>query len=122
MVDAGRLERMLNPRTVAVIGDAKVRNYRWLRSLSTFTGKVYSVQIDPNEIPGIEELGIPNYKSTVEIPDEIDYALVAVPRVAAAVVLRDCIAKEVGGVAMFTSGFAETDTEEGRSIDRKSVV
>jgi acyl-CoA synthetase (NDP forming) len=116
---AYNLDRMLNPRTVAVIGDAKVRNYRWLRSMSTFTGKVYSVQIDPNEIPGIEELGVPNYKSLVEIPDEVDYALVAVPRAAAAVVLRDCIAKQVGGVAMFTSGFAETDTEEGRALQER---
>ncbi|MGE0134581.1 MAG: CoA-binding protein [Dehalococcoidia bacterium] len=113
------LERMLNPRTVAVIGDAKVRNYRWIRSLSTFTGKVYSVQIDPKEIPGIEELGIPNYTSLLDVPDEIDYALVAVPRVAAAVVLRDCIAKGVGGVGMFTSGFAETDTEEGRAQQQR---
>jgi acyl-CoA synthetase (NDP forming) len=114
-----RLNRMLNPRTVAVIGDAKVRNYRWLRSLNTFKGKVYSVQIDPNEIPGIEELGIPNYKSMTEIPDDVDYALVAVPRAAAAVVLRDCIAKEVGGVAMFTSGFAETDTDDGRAMQER---
>jgi len=110
---------MLNPRTVAVIGDAKVRNYRWIRSLSTFKGKVYSVQIDPNEIPGIEELGVPNYTSLLDVPDEIDYALVAVPRAAAAVVLRDCIAKGVGGVAMFTSGFAETDTEEGRALQQR---
>jgi acyl-CoA synthetase (NDP forming) len=110
---------MLNPRTVAVIGDAKVRNYRWLRSMSTFDGPVYSVQIDPNEIPGIEELGVPNYKSLLEIPDDIDYALVAVPRAAAAVVLRDCIAKGVGGVGMFTSGFAETDTDEGRAMQER---
>lgn len=113
------LDRMLDPRTVAVIGDAKVRNYRWIRSMSTFKGPVYSVQIDPNEIPGIEELGVPNYKSLMDIPDEVDYALVAVPRAAALIVLRDCIAKGVGGVAMFTSGFAETDTEEGRDLQRR---
>ena len=28
--------------------------YLWLRSLSTFQGKLYSVQVDPNEMPGIE--------------------------------------------------------------------
>jgi acyl-CoA synthetase (NDP forming) len=53
------LDRALNPKTVAVVGDAKARGYRWLRNMSTFQGKVYSVQVDPNEIPGIEALGIP---------------------------------------------------------------
>ena len=68
-----RLDRAFNPRTVAVVGDKRAMGYQWLRSMSTFQGKVYSVQIDPNEIPGIEELGVPNYSSLLEIPDEIDY-------------------------------------------------
>src|SRR5438067_3286671 len=114
-----QLDRMLNPTTVAVVGDAKIRNYRWLRSMSTFTGKVYSVQIDPAEIEGIEALGIPNYKSLLEIPDDIDYALVAVPRAVAPAILRDCIAKQVGGAALFTSGFAETDTDEGIALQER---
>ncbi|MDO8794309.1 MAG: CoA-binding protein [Vicinamibacterales bacterium] len=116
MVSAEQLDRALNPRTVVVVGDAKARGYRWLRAMSTFTGKLYSVQINPSEIAGIEALGVPNYGSVLEIPDEVDYVLVAVPRSAAPAVLRDCIAKGVGGVALFTSGFAETATEEGRAL------
>jgi hypothetical protein len=43
---------------VAVVGARKVDDYMWLRNMSTFTGgPVYSVNIDPNEIPGIEALG-----------------------------------------------------------------
>ena len=119
MIPTELLDRALNPKTVAVVGDAKARGYRWLRNMSTFQGKVYSVQVDPNEIPGIEALGIPNYKSLTEIPDEIDYVLVAVPRNVAPIVLRDCIAKGVGGAALFTSGFAETDSEEGQQLQEQ---
>ncbi|MDP6605067.1 MAG: CoA-binding protein [Dehalococcoidia bacterium] len=119
MIGAAQLDRALNPRTVAVVGDAQARNYRWLRCMSTFQGKVYSVQVDPKEIPGIEALGIPNYQSLTEIPDEIDYVLVAVPRNVAPVVLRDCITKQVGGVTMFTSGFAETDSAEGQELQEQ---
>ena len=110
------LDRALNPHTVAVVGDTKARGYRWLKNMSTVRGKLYSVQLDEREFEGIEELGVPNYTSLLDIPDEIDYVLVSVPRVVATRVLHDCIEKQVGGVAFFTSGFAETDTEEGHQL------
>ena len=115
-VERERLDRTINPRTVAVVGDAKIRNYRWLKSMETFQGPVYSVQVDPNEIPNIEEMGIPNYSSLLEIPDEIDFVLVAVPRNVAPFILRHCVEKDVAGAAFFTSGFAETDTEDGLEL------
>jgi acyl-CoA synthetase (NDP forming) len=108
-----RLDRAFNPRTVAVVGDKSAMGYLWLRSNSTFQGKLYSVQIDPKEIPGIEEMGVPNYPSLAAIPDEIDYVICAVPRRAAPAVVADCIANQVGAVSLFTSGFAETEEEEG---------
>ncbi len=108
-----RLDRAFNPRTVAVVGDKRAMAYLWLRSMSTFQGKVYSVQISPNEIPGIEALGVPNYPSLLDIPDEIDYVVCAVPRQVSARIIADCIEKGVGAVTLFTSGFAETETEEG---------
>lgn len=108
-----RLDRAFNPRTVAVVGDKRALGYLWLRSMSTFQGKLYSVQIDPNEIPGIEELGVANYPSLLDIPEEIDYVLCAVPRQVSPRIVADCIAKGVGAVTLFTSGFAETETEEG---------
>ena len=119
MATTGQLDRALNPRTVAVVGDTKISGYRWLKSMSTFNGNVYSVQINPNDIPGIEAMGIPNYQSVADIPGDVDYVLVAVPRAVAPIVLRDCITKGVGGVAMFTSGFAETETDEGTTLQAR---
>jgi len=108
-----RLDRAFNPRTVAVVGDKRAIGYLWLRSMSTFQGKVYSVQIDPNEIPGIEALGVPNYPSLLDIPDEVDYVVCAVPRQVSPRILADCIEKGVAAVTLFTSGFAETEREDG---------
>lgn len=116
MVD---LDRVFNPRTVAVVGDKKGQGFFWLKSLKTFQGKVYSVQIDPKEIPEIEALGFPNYTSLLEIPDEIDFVICSAPRGAATKVVQDCIRKRVGGVTLFTSGFAETNTEEGRKAQEQ---
>jgi len=110
------LERALHPRTIVVVGDKRANGYLWLRNMSTFQGKVYSVQVDPNEIPGIEELGVPNFASLADVPDEIDYVMCAVPRTIAPRIIADCGAKGVGGVALFTSGFAETGEEEGARL------
>jgi acyl-CoA synthetase (NDP forming) len=107
-----RLERALNPRTVAVVGD-KGPGYMWLRSYREFKGKLYSVQVDAAQIPGIEAMGIPNYASLLDIPDELDYVMCAVPRQVAPRITADAAAKKVGAIAFFTSGFAETDEEIG---------
>ena len=108
-----KLDRAFNPRSVAVVGDKMEMGYMWLRGLANFHGRVYSVQIDENELPGIEALGVKNYFSLLDIPDDVDYVIVAVPRGAAPKIVNDCIQKRVGGVMLFTSGFAETNTEEG---------
>ena len=76
-------------------------------------GTLYSVQIDPNEIPGIEAMGVTNFTSLMDVPGDVDYVMLAVPRPVAPRVLADCAKKGVGGVALFTSGFAETGEEEG---------
>jgi acyl-CoA synthetase (NDP forming) len=104
-----------------VVGARQADDYAWLRNMSTFEGPVYSVNIDENEIPGIEALGITNYKSLLEIPEPVDFVVVAVPRRAAPFVLRDAISKGVAGAAMFTAGFAETAEAEGIDLQHKLV-
>ncbi len=114
-----KLDRALSPRVVAVVGAKKDSNYSWLVNNKNFTGKLYSVQIDPNEIPGILEMGIENYPSLMDIPDEIDYVICAVPRNVSPYIVADCVKKGVGGVTLFTSGFAETGTEDGRQFQER---
>jgi acyl-CoA synthetase (NDP forming) len=101
-----------------VIGDKRAMNYLWLRSQRTFQGKVYSVQIDERELPGIAALGVPNYPSLAAIPDEIDYVMTAVPRQVAPRIIADCAAKKVAGVMLFTSGFSEIGDEDGKRLEQ----
>jgi len=114
-----KLERAFNPRTVAVIGDKRAMGYLWLNALKHFVGKVYSVQIREDEIPGIEAMGIPNYMSLLDIPDEVDYVVCAVRRAITPQIVADCIRKGVTAVSLFTSGFAETEEEEGVRLQQE---
>jgi acyl-CoA synthetase (NDP forming) len=118
-IDFAALDRVFNPKTVVVIGDKKTSGYMWLNANKDFKGNLYSVQIDPNEITGIEELGIKNFTSLADVPEPVDYAIVAVPRVVAARIVADCILNKVGGATLFTSGFAETGTAEGIETQNK---
>ena len=52
-VDFAKLDRAFNPQCVVVVGDKREGDFRWLRALSDFKGKLYSVQIAPEEIEGI---------------------------------------------------------------------
>ena len=116
--DFTRLDRAFNPQCVAVVGDSKKFNFEWLRSQSTFKGKLYSVQVNPETIKDIEALGVENYTSLLDIPEPVDLAIVAVPRRVALGILEDCIGKKVAAAHFFTSGFAETGTEEGIRLER----
>ena len=95
-IDHAALDRVFNPKTVAIIGDKKASGYMWLNANRNFKGNLYSVQIDPNEIPGIEEMGIKNLTSLADVPEPIDYAIVAVPRVVAPRIVAECIRNKVG--------------------------
>lgn len=110
-------DRFLNPKTVAVVGAKKLNDYFWLRNTGTLKGNVYSVNIDPAEIEGIEALGFKNYMNVSDIPGEVDYVIVSVPREIAPIILKDCVKKKVGGVTLFTSGFSETGTPEGKKLE-----
>jgi acyl-CoA synthetase (NDP forming) len=113
------LRRAFDARAVAVIGDKRVGGYLWLRAMSRFARKLYSVQIDPNEIPGIEAMRVANCKSLAEVPEPIDYAISAVPRQVAPRILKDCVAAGVKGIGFFTSGFSETGEELGVKLERE---
>lgn len=119
-IDRDRLHRALNPARIAVVGD-KGPNYQWISNLSDFTGEVVSVQLDEKEIPGIEEKGVTNYSSLKDIPGDIDLVICAVPRQVTPFIVADAAEVGVGGISMFTSGFAETGEQEAIELQDRLV-
>ena len=116
-----KLDRVFYPRVVGVVGAKRDNDYRFLRDYEPFTahGKVYHINIDQSEWPGAEALGFPNVSSLLDIPEPVDYVTISVPNRVVPAVLRDCVAKGVGGAHIFAAGFAETGTEEGRQLEEE---
>jgi acyl-CoA synthetase (NDP forming) len=83
---------------------------------SGFEGKVYPVNAGESEI-----LGVRSYPKVSAIPDPVDYVIVSVPARFILEVLDDCAAKGVEAVQIFTAGFREAGTDEGRWLEEEVV-
>jgi acyl-CoA synthetase (NDP forming) len=117
-VDFEKLDRAFNPRTVVVVGDSKANNFGWIRGQRHFKGKLYSVHVNPDSFEDIRALGVENFTSLLDVPGPVDLAIVAVPRGATPEILDDCIRKEVAAAHFFSSGFSETNKEDGLRLER----
>ena len=110
----------LHPRSVAVIGASTNRDREWkvgwVGRLVRFgyEGNVYPINPKATQI-----LGYKAYPSVTAVPEPIDYAIISVPRERVSAVLRECVAKGVKVVHVFTAGFAETGTPEGRALQEE---
>ncbi|MDY6834969.1 MAG: CoA-binding protein [Chloroflexota bacterium] len=110
-------EYVLSPGSIAVVGasrDETKFGTGYLRGLLTtgFKGDVYAVHPDGGKI-----LGVDAYPSLTDIPGPVDYVIVSIPAKYIIPLLDDCAIKGVKAVQMFTAGFKESGTEEGRSLE-----
>ncbi|MEE8399093.1 MAG: CoA-binding protein [Desulfobacterales bacterium] len=113
--DPDKLERAFNPKVIAIVGDSGY--LEWLRCTAKFSGKRYSVQVNPKTIARIEAMGVDNFTSLLDIPEPVDFVIVAVGRKYALDVLEDCISKEIPAGHFFTAGFTETHTADGAEFE-----
>jgi acyl-CoA synthetase (NDP forming) len=111
-----QLDALFNPKSVAIVGlpRGKKMGKLFLVALldSGFAGKIYPVHPDAGEIDGLKA-----YSRVSEIPDPVDLAIILVPHTSAMEVVKDCAAKRVKGAVLFTAGYKETGTEEGKALE-----
>ncbi|WP_233576372.1 bifunctional acetate--CoA ligase family protein/GNAT family N-acetyltransferase [Saccharopolyspora rhizosphaerae] len=118
--EARSVHNLLRPRSVAVIGastDHSKIGHAVLTNLLTadFTGPVYPVNPEHRSVRGVRA-----YPSVLDIPDEVDLAVVAIPAAGVNEVLDDCLAKGVKTLVIVSSGFSESGPE-GREVEREMV-
>ncbi len=113
------LDRTLNPKTVAVMGERTSRTHMFLPALNRLKGNLYAVQPDAAEAQRISDMGFNCVSTLHDIDESIDYVIVALSRKYAAEGLRDCIDAGVGGVCMYTAGYAETGEQEGLAAQKE---
>ena len=107
---AGRLDRLLRPATIAVIGGREAEGVVAQCDRLGFAGEVWPVN------PRREEIGGRRcYAGIADLPAAPDAAFVGVNRKATLGVLAELSARGAGGAVCYASGFREAD-EEGSGL------
>ena len=111
---------ILNPRSVVVIGASRHPDkvgHVVLRNIveSGFPGKVYPVNPRADTI-----LGLKCYPSVLDIPDEVDLAVIAIPARAVPDIIAQCGEKGIPLAVVISAGFRETGPE-GARLERELI-
>ncbi|WP_234101566.1 GNAT family N-acetyltransferase, partial [Streptomyces venezuelae] len=127
--EARSVQRLLTPRSVAVVGAGRAPGgvgRTVLRNLlgAGFTGRVYAVNAALGEAGGTAEAveldGVPAYPSVAAIGEPVDLAIVAVPAERVPEVVADCGEHGVQGLVVLSAGYAESGAA-GRERQRQLV-
>ncbi|MDV3104079.1 acetate--CoA ligase family protein [Thermococcus waiotapuensis] len=113
------LDCFFRPKAIAVIGasnDPLKLGYEVFKNLRKYKGgKVYPVNVKEEEVQGVKA-----YRNVKDIPDEVDLAIIVVPKNFVKGTVVDCGEKGVKGAVIITAGFGEVD-EEGKKEERELV-
>lgn len=115
------LEKVLNAKSVAIIGASKdetKRGYQTIRTLldERYEGNIYPVNPKENSI-----LGFKCYKNVTDIKDPVDMALIATPARTIPFILEDCGKKEVSGAVILAGGFGELG-KKGKKLEDEVIA
>jgi acetyl-CoA synthetase (ADP-forming) len=111
-----------NPKKVAIIGaTSHPRKFGNVVTENMLSNKdrnyeIFLVSLKKQHINGLE-----TYQTILEIPSDIDVAIILVPAGAVEEVVDDCIKKPVKGIIIVTGGFGEIN-EEGKQLEQRIVT
>lgn len=111
--DAASLQRVLAPRSVVVVGagaDPAGLGHQVLANIvrGGYQGRLLAVNRSGHSVSGV-----PAYADLRAVPDPVDVVVVAVPSPSVLQVARAAATRDVAGLVVITSGFAEVG-EAGR--------
>lgn len=104
------------PKSIAVIGASNTHSYYFVKPLinSKLSRKVFLVNPRRKQI-----LGVKCYPSILDIKEPIEYAIIAVSAHQTLNAVKNCIARGVKVVHVFSSGFGETGEREDVELERE---
>jgi acyl-CoA synthetase (NDP forming) len=115
-----QMDAIFHPKSIAVVGvPRRMKSGKiFLMGLldQGFPGLIYPVHPEAKEIDGLKA-----YSSVSAISGTVDLAIVLVPHSHALSVIKECARKGVKAAVLFTAGYKETGTEEGKVLEEKLV-
>ncbi len=115
-----KMEKIFSPKSVAFIG-ASNNKLKWggivfMNILQGgFKGKLYPVNPKESMIHGLEA-----FHSVLDIPGEVDLAILVVPSAAILDAVSECVKKGIKAGVVITAGFAELG-EKGKALQEEML-
>jgi acetyltransferase len=103
----GKLESLLHPRGVAVLGASQDTNKLVAKPIAFLLKHNYKGNIYPVNPKYKEVAGLTCYPSLAQVPGEIDAVIIGLPAESVLGALKECAERKVNSVIVFASGFAE---------------
>jgi acetate---CoA ligase (ADP-forming) len=113
VADRPPMERLLRPRSIAIVGASATAGTFGATVLNNldhanYAGQLFLINPKRANIGDRPCLG-----SVDELPEKVDCAILAIPRAGVLQAVEACARRKVGGVVVFSAGFAESG-EAGR--------
>src|SRR5215203_6481566 len=106
----------LAPRSIAVIGASEkpgVGKAIFSNIINGYNGKIYPITPSSPSVFGLKA-----YKSVLDIPEEVDLAVVATPNKIVPAVMEEVGKKKIKGAIIVSAGFKEVD-EHGARLEKE---
>jgi 4-hydroxybutyrate---CoA ligase (ADP-forming) len=106
----------LAPRSIAVIGASEkpgVGKAIFYNIMNGYKGKIYPITPSNPTVFGLKA-----YKSVLDIPEDIDLAVVATPNKIVPTVMEEVGKKKINGAIIVSAGFKEVD-EQGARLEKE---
>jgi len=112
------LNRIFNPKRIAVVGASEREGSIGAKILSNLTGAGYTGSVFPVNPFRQTVHGLPAYPSVSKIPCKIDLAVIATPARTVPQVAEECGKAGVAGIIIISAGFKEAGGD-GASLEKQ---
>jgi acyl-CoA synthetase (NDP forming) len=114
------LEYIFRPRSIAIVGASPdPSNYATKGFLNPLIQFGYQGMIYPIHPKASEVLGLRAYPNILNVPGPVDHVICIIKAALVPQLMRECVAKGVKVIQLFTAGFSETGEEEGIRLEGK---
>ncbi len=115
------LEKIFKAESIAVIGASRDEAKRGHQAIKTLLEEKYEGRIYPVNPREKKILGLKCYSSVLDIPENIDLALITTPAHTLKKILGECAEKGAAGAVVVAGGFGELG-EEGKRLEGEMVA
>jgi len=113
-IDTSGMEFFYDPRSIAIVGASKNPDKPGGRPLAALRNRGYAGKVFPINPRHRELAGLECHATILDVPDDVDMAIISVAADAVLEVVSQCAQKGVKALVIFSAGFSEVGAEGER--------